>query len=430
MNASDTFIDWLDLKQDHLKTFNMARLPSGVPELVTSCGEVDYAAHDAAFLARVASQGFEPFDLYHGGVYARGSDLVESQNEDGNVYHLLTGKAADPQSCGFGFKRGRREGSFSTSVGMKSDGRIVQVSGNIGRLDRPDNLFNYGLVESVFLANQAIRATGKNIPPFSIGLQFMRDSISETDKKRGVSPFMWSGAYCNEIHVTRNYFAGSDALASESMRDMRGRRMARVSKAAFGDETVSFGMPTRKGQRLHKGVVVYRKGPEMLAHAKGDEAKAKIKASYEYQLAMDCGLVRVECKFGSHFLREHNQRFLGDMDMGKLIALFDHETAGLLLARADSTSRLIDAMPQKLKMSALAWIDGRDLRAFMCKTTFKTHRRALLAYGLDVSEPRNLANGHPNAEEALQRMLEALPQHSLKPLAAPDWYGLPELKVA
>lgn len=398
---SDTFIDWLDLKQDHRSTH----------------------------MHKQTGRNFEDFDTYHGGIYAKGRDC-SFEREGGNVYFLIVGDADDPKNCGFGFKRGRREGSHSTSVGMRSDGRIVQVSGNVGRLDRPDNLWNYGLAESVWLANQAIATSGKAIPPFSTGHQFIRDSISATDKRKGVSPWYWSGAVCNEIHVTRNYYAGSDLLARETLRDMRGRRLARVSKAAYGDETVSFGMPTRKGQRLHKGVVVYRKGPEMLAHAKGDDAKARIKGLAEYQLAMDVGLVRVECKFGSHYLRENNQRYLGDMDMGKLVALYNRETAPLLLARPDDSIRLVEQMARPLRMSALAWIDGRDLRSILARTTFKRHRRELLAYGLDVSEPRNLGGGHPNSEDALQRLLDALPQHSLKPLAAPDWYVLPEVRAA
>ncbi|MEN9481589.1 MAG: hypothetical protein RLZZ298_2984 [Pseudomonadota bacterium] len=425
MHASDIFLDWIDLKQDHLKTFNMSRSPVVKLEEVQVPAGLTQEEREALYVEALKGRSFKPFDLYHGGVYARG-DEVQEQREGSNVYFLLKGKTNDEKQSGFGFKRGRHTGSHSTSIGMKSDGRIVQVSGNVGRLNRADNIWNYGLADTVYLTNQVIRSKGLNIPEFTPGLQFLRDSISETDKRKGVSPWCWSGAVCNELHITSNNYAGSDALAIDIMRDMKGRRMARVAKASYGDETVNFGMPTKKGQRLHKGVVVYRKGPEMLAHAKGDEAKALIKTSSEYQMAMDMGLVRVELKLGSHYLRENNQRYLGDLDMGKLIALYSRETAGLLLARADDTIRLIDDMPQKLKLTALGWIDGRDLRSVMPDRTFRRHRKELLAYGLDVSEPR--ADKSSNAEETLQRMLDALPQHSLKPLPCPEWYGLPEVE--
>lgn len=398
MQASSIFLDWIDLKQDHQKTH----------------------------LYRQTGSNFEPFDLHHSGVYAKGQEIVE-QVEDGNVYYLLTGKNDDKKNAGFGFKRGFHEGSHSTKIMLTSDGRIVHCSGNVGRLNRPNNLFNYGLSDTITLANAAISAQGKNIPPFTAGQMFLRETISETDHRKGVSPWFWSGAVCNEIHITQNWYAGSEAIAKDIMRHMSGQRLARVSKSAYGDETINFGMPTRKGQRLHKAVVCYRKAAEMLAHAKGEEAKAAIKASDEYQLANDLGIVRIELKLGSHYLRENNQRYLGDLEMGKLIALYQRETAPLLLANAGNEIRLIDGMPNKLKMSALSWIRGDDVKSLLPLRTFQRHRKELMSYGLDISEPRRV-DGKPNAEESLQRMLDALPQHSLKPLDAPEWYGLPEVE--
>lgn len=396
MQASDFFIDWLDLRQDHAYTHR------------AKCTGTPYAGHPE----------------FTGGVRATG-DAIVTQSEDGKVFYLLSSDESNKRT--FKTLPGRRRGSHETSVLLHSDGNQVRISGNIGRLDRPDNLWNYNLTDTVTLANIEARAAG--LPEFTNGQQILRDTISEDDRRKGVSPWKWTGAAVNEIHVTRNWYAGNDALAIETMRDMQGRRLARVSKSAFGNESVSFGMPYKKGQRLHRGVVAYRKGPEMLAHAKGDEAKAAIKKSAEYQLAMDTGLVRVEMKCGALFLRGHNLRYLGDIEMGKLIALYNRETAPLLLARPDNSIRLVSDMPAKLRMSALSWIDGRDIRCLVSPATFKRHRKALLEYGLDISEPRR-TDGRPNAENALQRLLDALPQHSLRPLAAPEWYGLPELRAA
>jgi hypothetical protein len=396
MQASDFFIDWIDLRQDHSYTHAMRQTAT------------PYADHPE----------------FTGGVRATASEVV-TQSEDGKVFYLLS--ALSDSRHGFKTLPGRREGSYSTSVLLHSDGRNVRISGNVGRLDRPDNVWNYDWSDTLALCSVESRAKG--LPGFTHGEQIMRDSISEDDRRKGVSPWKWTGAVVNELHVTRNWYAGSDAMAVEIMRDMQGRRLARVSKSAFGNESVSFGMPNRKGQRLHRGVVAYRKGPEMLAHAKGDEAKARVKSSPEYQLAMDTGLVRVEMKCGALFLRGHNLRYTGDISMSKLIALYNRETAPLLLARPDNSVRLVADMPRPLRMSALSWIDGRDLRALLSPATFKRHRKALLGFGLDVSEPRRV-DGRPNAEDALQRLLDALPQHSLQPLSAPDWYGLPELRAA
>jgi hypothetical protein len=394
LKASDFFIDWIDLRQNHAATHLFRQ--TGTP----------YPGHPE----------------FIGGVRATGDEIV-AQSEDGKVFYLLS--AAVDSKRGFKTLPGRREGSFSTSVLLHSDGSNVRISGNVGRLDRPDNIWNYDFADTITLANIECRRQG--LPAFTTGDQILRDTISEDDRRKGVSPWKWTGAAVNELHVTRNWYAGSDPLAIETMRDMQGRRLARVSKSAFGNESVSFGMPNKKGQRLHRGVVCYRKGPEMLAHAKGEEAKQRVRQSDEYQLAMDTGLVRVELKCGALFLRGHNLRYLGDIQMSKLIALYNHETAPLLLARPDNSVRLVADMPRPLRMSALSWIDGRDLRTLLSPATFKRHRKALMSFGLDVSEPRRI-DGRPNAEEALQRLLDALPQHSLQPMTAPDWYGLPDVE--
>lgn len=393
MKTTDFFVDWADIRQDHAYTHAMRQTGT------------TYVEHPT----------------YDGGVRATGDQIV-TQSEDGKVFYLL--QSATDSKRGFKSLPGRREGSHSTSVLLHSDGRMCRISGNVGRLDRSDNLWNYDFADTLTLAN--LEARSKGLPEFTPGDNVLRDSISEDDRRKGVSPWKWTGAFVNELHVTRNWYAGSDALAIETMRDIQGRRLSRVSKSAYGNESISFGMPSKKGQRLHRGVVVYRKGPEMLAHARGDEAKTRIKNSPEYQLAMDTGLVRIECKFGALYLRGHNLRYIGDIDMAKLIALYNAETAPLLLARPDNTVRLVADMPTKLRLAALSWIDGRDLRALVSKSTFRRHRMDLMAYGLDISEPRRI-DGRPNAEDALQRLLDALPQHSLQPLSAPDWYGLPEL---
>ncbi|MDR2838391.1 MAG: hypothetical protein LBV49_07505 [Azonexus sp.] len=403
MLAGDTFIDWIDLRQDHEMTHRRRQLdrPPGAEF-------VPYPGHPEFF----------------GGVRARADEFVAHDFDDDKIFYLLAAKKSpDNKNHGCRTNCGFHEGSHSTRVLLWSDGNNVRISGNVGRIDRPDNVWNYNFAETITLANCIARAN--KLPDFTPGQNFLRETISEDDKRKGVSPWMWSGAHVNELHITRNYMAGSDLLAIESMRDMRGRRLARVSKAAYGDETISFGMPQKKGQRLHRAIVVYRKGPEMLAHARGDEAKAAIKASAEYQFAMDFGLIRVELKCGADYLRGKNLRYLGDIDMSKLIALYNAETAPLLLARADNTVRLVDAMPRKLRMTALSWIDGRDMRGLMAPATFKRHRKALLEYGLDITEPRN--DGRSTAEEILQQMLDSLPQHQLRPVAAPEWYGLPEI---
>jgi hypothetical protein len=236
---------------------------------------------------------------------------------------------------------------------------------------------------------------------------------------------VWSGAHFQELHVTRNLSAGNEAISKEAMRFMNGRRGARLAKGIYGDETLIFG---KQHGKLHKRVVVYRKAAEMLAHAKGEEAKKAIKASQEYQFAQDVGLIRVECKWGRDFLRDNNIRYLGDTTMGKLISIFERETDFLLNADPARVARIVDEMPTKIRSAALHWIRGDDLRQLYSRATFFRHVKTLRDYGIDASEPRKVAG--PTSEEALQKLLDGLPSFELRPLAVPDWYGLPEVRKA
>ena len=107
MNADEIFVDWVDLRQDHAYTHAMRQsgeLYPGHPEFI-------------------------------GGVRATGKE-IEAVTEDGKVFYLLASNTGD--KCGFKTLPGRREGSHSTSVLLHSDGRNVRISGNVGRLDRPE----------------------------------------------------------------------------------------------------------------------------------------------------------------------------------------------------------------------------------------------------------------------------------------------------
>lgn len=375
-----TFIDWMDVRQLHSGK-DLPIVGGGVLVKGAQCDEMDYEGK--RFL------------------------VVEA----GETYtHIVRPK--------------QKRGSFETNVLVRCDGSNVRVSGNVGRWARADNVFNYGLEETVEKASQM--AAEEGLPAFSIGHKCMKQTMSKHDIENHINPWVWSGAHFQELHVTRNYMAGNEAIAKEAMRYMTAKRGARLAKGVYGDETLVFG---KQHGKLHKRVVVYRKGAEMLAHAKGLEAKQAMRKSQEYQFACDVGLIRVECKWGRDFLRDNNLRYLGDSTMGKVISIFEAETAFLLNAEPERVVRLIDELPSKLRSAALHWIRGDDLRQLYSRATYFRHIKALRDIGIDASEPRNVT-GKPNTEEALQRMLDSLPRFDLRPLSVPEWYGLPEVRRA
>ena len=318
-------------------------------------------------------------------------------------------------------------GSFDTSIRLRSDGNTVTLSGNPGRFDRPDNVFNYGIDDTVLSASRIAGRFG--LPAFTSGDCRTKATVSERDRDLGLFT-EWTGAVIRELHVTRNMSAGNEALAKEYMGYAAGLRSSRIAKGVYGDETIIFGRLSTKKTPIHKAIVIYRKAEEMLAHAKGDEAKKTVRASQEYQFARDVGLVRIECKWGSHFLRDNGLRFLGEATMAKIISIFERETAFLFDANPDRAVRLVSDMPTKHRLAALAWMRGDDLRQLMSRATYFRVVKALRDYGIDASERRAGANAESQAEKDLQSMLDALPQFSLRPLGVPEWYGLPELREA
>ena len=116
--------------------------------------------------------------------------------------------------------------------------------------------------------------------------------------------------------------------------------------------------------------------------------------------------------------------------MGKIISIFERESSFLMDASPDRAARLVSDMPTKLRLAALAWIRGDELRSLLTRPTYYRVIKALRDYGMDCSERRFGAAIESQAEKDLQTMLDGLPAFNLRPLSVPDWYGLPELREA
>lgn len=386
MNQS-VFIDWLSIAQRH--SFDLPIVGDGV---------------------RIKGGSFEEVEIENPAGAPSRFFVVPS---DGSFRYSIPGKQA--------------RGSFETSLRLRSDGSTVTLSGNPGRFGRPDNVFNYGLDDTVCRASSVVVEHG--LPPFTSGTCRTKASVTERDRDLGL--FMeWTGAVIRELHATCNVSAGNEALAKEYMGYAAGLRSSRIAKGVYGDESIIFGRLSKPGKPIHKAIVIYRKAEEMLAHAKGDDAKKAVKATAEYQFARDTGLVRIECKWGSHFLRDNNLRFLGEANMAKIISIFERETAFLFDAHPDRAVRLVSDMPTKLRLAALAWMRGDDLRALLSRATYFRVVKCLRDYGIDASERRTGAAPESQAEKDLQAMLDTLPKFELRPLSAPEWYGLPDLLKA
>lgn len=315
----------------------------------------------------------------------------------------------------YGWRQHR--GSFDTNLNLRSDGRYVEMSGNVGRWGRPDNVFNLDWDETVEAANRICSSYG--LPVFSAGEKLVRQSVSARDwqlsQKEGFDAMhTWTGARVSEIHYTRNFHTGSPESAQEWLNCAAGLSMARMRKGRLGDTTCTFGRPTSTHQ-----LEVYIKAPEMLANAKNDLGRARIKKSEIYQWCLENGTVRIELKAKRGFLRDRGMNYLGGVTMGKLASLFDAKAEFLLDLSPERRMRLLENFPKKLRGHALNWMCGADMRDMLSRAQYFRVAKQLRECGIDISERRE-SPLDPN--QALDAMLSQMPRFELRPARAPEWY--------
>lgn len=78
----------------------------------------------------------------------------------------------------------QKGGSHNTSLRLRSDGNTVQLSGNVGRFDRSDNMFNYDYADTLDKASSFVNGFG--LPCFFAGEETVKETISKRDFDLGL----------------------------------------------------------------------------------------------------------------------------------------------------------------------------------------------------------------------------------------------------
>lgn len=281
-------------------------------------------------------------------------------------------------------------GSFESSVRVLCDGYRVSLSGNVGRFNRQDNLFNFGFVETVRRANAILASL--DLPPFSTG-EGKASYVAGGDGNR--RDMCIRGAVVSRLDITCNYSAGSDAQARAVIRWLAGRSIARKKRGYSGDESVWWA-------NTWTMLKAYRKGAEMRAH-RGDQELI--------QWADDCGLVRVELELKKRQLSEIGLSHLGDITDEKLQAVFEEHTEPFRRIDSSDEPDILVSIPSRSRAYASAWLGGQDVRLLCSQATLYRHAKVLRGYGLDILEPRNI-----------ERFPVKVRVIDLVPLEVPDWY--------
>lgn len=289
-------------------------------------------------------------------------------------------------------------GSHDTSIRIRSDGFKVSLEGNIGRFNRPDNLFGYSVAECVQLANKLLAEFG--LPPF-----FDAAPMPMIRKGGEDGGYQAVGAVITRVDLTRNWATGSPGNCEQFIRYLQGFKSGRQEPTPYKTTGVAWGVGSK-----YWYAKVYDKAGEYKRQL-GKKAKGFDATLFDYMY--NAGIARHEIELKSRYLRDHNLWRISQWGEGmeeRVYALFNDVIEGQ--AHVDSFLEI----PGRAGELAVAWRDGADLKKRLAQNTYYRYRRELLKYGIDIAVPSNVTR--------LRARVEVI---SLTPAVIPDWYHLPKV---
>jgi hypothetical protein len=293
------------------------------------------------------------------------------------------------------------QGSYETSIQLRCDGHTVTFSGNVSRFGRTDNLFGYSFGNCLNRIAVILRRFG--LPAFTAGQKFYRN-VRHSDGTYS-QKLAYTGATISRIDLTKNYETGSISNARaylEFLATQQGNARLKVATTSDG-ETVHWGAGSR---RIYSKV--YIKSSEMRKHSMPNDL-------VEY--CEKVGMVRFEITAKATQLQDMHCNYLGSFDMKQIENLFNERAS--LLTRAEHTVDDLEQLPNAFRRTARDYLAGDDMAMRLKKSSFATHRKALLPYGIDIAVRRNVIDFKPRV-----RVIE------LKPASVPCWYQLDERLAA
>jgi len=292
------------------------------------------------------------------------------------------------------------EGSHDTRILAKSFGGRAFLRGNPGRFGRNDNVFNLDWQQTWDKVNRLCDRFGMR--RFTFGDRSY--NVSERDAAYGVTS-VWTGATVSALDCTSNFSTGSKGNAFLFLQWLEGQHVERIRGGVARQGSVRFG----EGNGLQ--VEAYYKADEMIAHAKNEDQRKRIKASPLWQWLNDLGVVRLEVRAKRTHLRDRNMGYAGGITMEKITQLYNDKTSVVRRISNDVDAFDFSALSFRSAGVAREYLAGADVRSRLPVSSFYRIRRELLAYGLDIATPNRV-----------RQILPRVKVIDLKPVEAPSWY--------
>jgi len=293
-------------------------------------------------------------------------------------------------------KRIEHEGSYETKISVRSDGYTVELSGNVSRFGRPDNLFGLTVLECFNKANQLLEALG--LPPFSELTDLTQMARSDTHTAGQ------SIAHITRVDITQNLYAGSKEKALRYIHSMAGQAIMTRGKGYNMPKGYGNGVTWNEGSKRWYSKLYYK------ADELGKYASEQLKKMCE-----QLGVVRFEISLKARELADLGlNRILPwcRVKEGKTMAEIIYGKFSEVLRRNSVSTLELSDIPGKLGLVAQSYLNGNNPVATASKRTAQMWRKALLPYGIDIKVPVNVT-----------RLSARVVVIELQPLAVPDWYS-------
>lgn len=301
-------------------------------------------------------------------------------------------------------KRYMHEGSYSTAISLRCDGTTVELSGNVGRFNRADNLWGFTFEEIINRCNKILSLY--DLPPFTAGKSYFSQTSSKLE---------WTGAIITRLDVTCNYASLGQENAKKVMIWLSSQKIGRMQNKVCPDGNSVIVGRAGKNSSKYLNHTFYNKYEEFLAHSKKNKDTPELVQDYCFQM----GIIRSEIKLFSRYLTQNRLRFLGEITHKRLIEHYLARENEAIKRRMKINTSTLENIPFPYRGTVLAWKDGHNLST-MSKRSFYRHRKFLIEYGIDISVPFKKVNDTTKIEVI-----------KIVPVSPPEWYlNLHNEKVA
>lgn len=279
------------------------------------------------------------------------------------------------------------EGSHSSKVLIKSNGLgRISLSGNIGRLNRPDNVFGYSLDDCKKLANELLE--NLDLPPFAGG-----EVVKTHGHRRGPDgTARRMGATVSRVDICENFALGSEKNRSDYLYWLTSQKLTKSDLSNYGTETVYFGKKSSYVTlKVYDKVIELQRAVRKLLKKPLEDDVSLWRLEYLQdllQFVSERGLVRCEAEFGRKFLHSHGLTGWDQLST-ETIRPYWLEYRGKTMDRTVELSAVAD-LPSASRGVYHAYVAGENVRAGMSKTSFYRHRNIILMLGVDIARPLNV----------------------------------------